>query len=105
MYLRFVYVDENIQALKEFVLKKSNDSEIEIQLKFVVGIDQDVVDIKDLISDIGDVSNDDIVIMPLGANSNQLLLTSSKVAGVAVQNRWRFSPRIHIDLFNDIAGV
>ena len=78
----------------------------DFQLKFVVSSEQDIEEIKkDYLVHLNFVNQEDILLMPVGANSLQLQKTSEMAARMAIENGWRYAPRLHIDLFNDRRDV
>lgn len=78
----------------------------DFQLKFVISRQSDVEEIrKDFIDHLTFVEPEDIVLMPLGSTREILSNTFFMTAEMAVKNGWRFTPRVHIDLFNDKTGV
>jgi len=96
---------KNITVLQKFV-DYCNESGKEMQLKFVVGQENDYQEIKDeFLAPINDLSPTDIMLMPLGATQKELAETSKMVLEMAIKNGWRYAPRLHIDLFGSKAGV
>ncbi len=98
-------IRRNIKALQSYVdLVKSTDKEL--QLKFVVGksTDEDEI-INDYISLLSGVDKNDIMLMPLGATHEQLAKSTPIVLKSCIKNGWKFSPRIHIDIFGSKKGV
>jgi 7-carboxy-7-deazaguanine synthase len=78
----------------------------DFQLKFVISRQSDIEEIRqDFLDHLTFVEPEDVVLMPLGSTREFLSKTHVLTAELAVKNGWRFSPRIHIDLFNDKAGV
>lgn len=78
----------------------------DFQLKFVVGREEDEEEIKqDFLSRLGFVNNEDVLVMPLGSNPDKLKEHLDLAAKMAIRNGWRFSPRIQIDVFGDVAGT
>ncbi len=76
------------------------------QLKFVVTELQDVDEIRtDILNKLTGWTRDDIFIMPLGATKEELRQFTPVALEMAIANGWRFSPRMHIDLFNENTGV
>jgi len=76
------------------------------QLKFVVTEPQDVDEIRaDILNKLTGWNRDDIFIMPLGATKEELKQFTPVALEIAIANGWRFSPRMHIDLFNENIGV
>jgi 7-carboxy-7-deazaguanine synthase len=43
--------------------------------------------------------------MPLGSKRETLIETELKTAEAAIKQGWRFTPRLHINLFGDKEGV
>ncbi len=99
MHLESYYGDQpDIQP------KRRTDKDF--QLKFVVAAESDINELKsDFLQHLSFVQNDDVILMPLGGNRKFLSKTYQMTARLAVQNGWRFTPRIQIDLFNDTRGV
>lgn len=83
-----------------------NQREQDLQFKFVVGRETDEVEIKTQFLDkLKDWKIEDIMLMPLGANMKHLAITQKMVLKMAIKNGWRFSPRIHIEMFGTKIGV
>lgn len=81
----------------------------EFQLKFVVTGRDDVPEINRLVSQIRDASKTtvrdaDVVLMPEGATRDRLAETSELTAEVAMDQGYRYTPRLHVDLWNDAPG-
>jgi 7-carboxy-7-deazaguanine synthase len=78
----------------------------DFQLKFVISGPSDIDEIKkDFLANLVFVEPEDIVLMPLGGTREFLSRTFFMTAELAVKNGWRFTPRLHIDLFNNKPGV
>ncbi len=77
----------------------------DFQLKFVVSSPKDLFEIKDLIAGVKDLKNEDVLLMPLGGSESELSQTRSTTSLLAVENGWRFSPRLHIDIWGNRMGV
>lgn len=78
----------------------------DFQLKFVVSDESEAKEIQhDFLSHLANIKPSDVLVMPLGANMDELSLTSSHVLPLAIANGWRYSPRIHIELFGCKQGV
>ncbi|TYL40515.1 radical SAM protein [Natronococcus pandeyae] len=78
----------------------------EFQLKFVVTDADDMPEILELLDDLRDVSSvpirdDDVLLMPEGATRDRLAETRSRVADLAMEHGFRYTPRLHVDLWND----
>lgn len=78
----------------------------DVQLKFVVSRPSDADEIRsDYSTLLALIDPSDVIVMPLGASAS-LLERSAKVAvNIALQNGWRFGPRLHIDLFGNKEGT
>lgn len=95
----------NLKTLQQFVnfAKTHNKS---LQLKFVVGQATDEQEIiENYLKPIKNIQPQHIMLMPLGANSQELEKTAPMVFQMAIKNGWRYTPRIHIDLFGPKPGV
>jgi 7-carboxy-7-deazaguanine synthase len=78
----------------------------DFQLKFVVSGPSDIEEIKkDFLEKLVFVEPEDIVLMPLGGTREFLSKTFFMTAELAIRNGWRFTPRLHIDLFDNKPGV
>jgi 7-carboxy-7-deazaguanine synthase len=78
----------------------------DFQLKFVISGPSDIDEIKrDFIDHLVFVEPEDIVLMPLGGSREFLSKTFFMTAELAIKNGWRFTPRLHIDLFDNKPGV
>ena len=78
----------------------------EFQLKFVVTDEDDVPEILDLLADLrgvadAPVGDDDVLLMPEGATRERLAETRTRVADLAMEYGFRYTPRLHVDLWND----
>ncbi len=97
----------NIEAIQQFINCRENITghDYDFQLKFVVASENEEQEIKDILKSLSGWKNEDIILMPLGKNKTELLKSTQISWKMAVRNGWRFSPRLHIDLFGDVAGV
>jgi len=76
------------------------------QLKFVLTGRDDLPEIEDLIADLRvetetGIPDSDVLLMPEGQTREQLAETRQAVAEVAVESGYRYTPRLHVDLWND----
>jgi len=95
----------SIGILQQFI-DHCRKEQKEFQLKFVTGRESDASEIrKDFLGQLKGWQPDDILLMPVGANEEELKATSAMVLKTAIRNGWRFSPRMHIDLFGSQPGV
>ncbi|WP_458187858.1 7-carboxy-7-deazaguanine synthase QueE [Haladaptatus sp. NG-WS-4] len=82
----------------------------ETQLKFVVTDDSDVKEVETLVSKVRDVADTpitetDVLLMPEGATRERLDETCDRVAELAMKHGYRYTPRLHVDLWNDAPGT
>ncbi|KDE59839.2 radical SAM protein [Halostagnicola sp. A56] len=76
------------------------------QLKFVVTDEPDVAEVESILEDLRAVSTasigaDDVLLMPEGATRDRLAETRTRVAELAMEHGFRYTPRLHVDLWND----
>ncbi|SEQ49572.1 7-carboxy-7-deazaguanine synthase QueE [Natrinema salaciae] len=76
------------------------------QLKFVVTDAGDMPEILALLEDLRatadvPVRDDDVLLMPEGATRDRLAETRARVADLAMEHGFRYTPRLHVDLWND----
>jgi len=76
------------------------------QLKFVLTGRDDLPEIEELIADLRaeaepKIADTDVLLMPEGQTREQLAETRREVAEVAVESGYRYTPRLHVDLWND----
>jgi 7-carboxy-7-deazaguanine synthase len=74
------------------------------QLKFVVVSEEDLPEIRDIVAAAG-AARDRVVLMPEGTDAATLCVRSPWLAEICKREGWRFSPRLHIDLWGDRRGV
>lgn len=78
------------------------------QLKFVVTERKDMDEITDLLSRLRErvsVRDEDVLLMPEGATRERLDETRGRVADLAMEYGFRYTPRLHVDLWNDAPGT
>ncbi len=95
----------NLKALQSNIdfAKRQGKS---LQFKFVVTTREDADEIRsDILDKLNGWEHDDIFIMPLGATKEELKQFTPVALEMAIANGWRFSPRMHIDLFKENKGV
>ncbi|WP_117590952.1 7-carboxy-7-deazaguanine synthase QueE [Haloprofundus halophilus] len=76
------------------------------QLKFVVTGPDDMPEVESLVADVRETANtpvydDDVLLMPEGQTREQLDGTRGVVADLALEHGYRYTPRVHVDLWND----
>ncbi|MDG5777180.1 7-carboxy-7-deazaguanine synthase QueE [Haloarculaceae archaeon H-GB2-1] len=76
------------------------------QLKFVVTDEDDLAEIEALVSDLravadATVRDDAVLLMPEGTTRDDLESTREIAAELAIASGYRYTPRLHVDLWND----
>jgi 7-carboxy-7-deazaguanine synthase len=94
----------DIDALSELV------DDYESQLKFVVTGREDMDEIVDLVERVRDhttttVRDADVLLMPEGVTRAELDERRTEVAELAQEYGYRYTPRLHVDLWNDAPGT
>ncbi len=74
------------------------------QLKFVVGEPTDVDDVDALVRALAPAVCDDVFLMPLGVRRDELAERGRWLAEVCASRGYRFTPRLHIELWGDVRG-
>lgn len=74
------------------------------QLKFVVGEPADVDDVEGLLAELGPAVRGDVFLMPLGVRRDELAERGRWLAEVCRARGYRFTPRLHIELWGDERG-
>jgi 7-carboxy-7-deazaguanine synthase len=104
----FVYHAETrlqIDVLQQWITQ-SKVLGFDFQLKFVIAQSDEANEINhDFLSKIDGWQGSDILLMPLGTNHTELDQTTPIALQMAVINGWRFTPRVHIDIFGCKKGV
>jgi 7-carboxy-7-deazaguanine synthase len=82
----------------------------DIQMKFVVTDEADLEEIEGLVSEVRStatepLSDTDVLLMPEGATREQLDASRDRVAELAMEYGYRYTPRLHVDLWNDAPGT
>jgi len=81
-------------------------SSFEFQLKFVVSSDADVAELRAVVQSIGvPVPPERILIMPEGVTQEVLRERQDALVDLCKSNGWRYTPRLHIDLFGNRRGT
>ena len=80
------------------------------QLKFVVTDREDMAEIETILSRIRKaatvpIADDDVLLMPEGTTRAELDQTRNAVADLAMEYGYRYTPRLHVDLWNDAPGT
>jgi 7-carboxy-7-deazaguanine synthase len=97
----------NIDVINSYISRAIGNG-THFQLKFVVSKPEDIEEIKeDFISKITDyrLQDEDIMLMPEGVTADDIINNSQWVAKAAIENGWRFTPRLHTILWGTKRGV
>lgn len=94
----------NMDALRQLV------ESYNFQLKFVVTDRDDLPEINRVVSDIQkaadrEISDTDVLLMPEGATRERLQETREQTAEAAMEYGYQYTPRLHVDLWNDARGT
>jgi 7-carboxy-7-deazaguanine synthase len=86
------------EVLKRFM------ADYEYQLKFVVAEEDDIVEIEALVTRL-QANPQRVVLMPEGTDAEVLRERAGWIVELCKQEGYRFSPRLHIDLYGNRRGV
>lgn len=75
------------------------------QLKFVVAAPDDLEEIEALLSELPDVPPATVMLMPLGTTRAELAARGTWLAALCRARGFRYSPRLHIELWGDERGT
>jgi 7-carboxy-7-deazaguanine synthase len=76
----------------------------EYQLKFVVVEEDDLAEIRDLMAEVR-ANPQRVVLMPEGTDPEVLRERAAWLVEICKQEGFRFTPRLHIDLYGNRRGV
>jgi 7-carboxy-7-deazaguanine synthase len=78
----------------------------ELYLKFVVADSVDVEEVKRAVAEYRSAGIEcPVYLMPMGGRSEEYSLNVKEVAELCMAQGWRFTPRLHIDLFGNAWGT
>jgi 7-carboxy-7-deazaguanine synthase len=77
----------------------------QFQLKFVISSENDLIEIKNLLSRLPPVPSDRILLMPEGTDVKTLASRSPWLVDICKREGFRFCPRLHIELFGHKRGT
>ena len=78
----------------------------QMYFKFVVAEATDVDEVTKAVAEYNQVGIDvPVYIMPLGGRSEEYKLNTKKVAELAMARGWRYTPRLHVDIFGNAWGT
>jgi 7-carboxy-7-deazaguanine synthase len=76
----------------------------EYQLKFVIAQPEDMPEVRDLVGALG-ADRERVILMPEGIDRERLRERGIWLAGICKEEGFRFSPRLHVDLWGNQRGV
>ena len=79
-------------------------SAYDYQLKFVVAQPEDLEEIQQMLDRLG-ADHDKVILMPEGVDASVLRERSLWLAEIAKREGFRFSPRLHVDLWGNRRGI
>ena len=74
------------------------------QLKFVIAQPDDIVEVRELVASLA-ANSSKVILMPEGIDTNALRERGVWLAEVCKAEGFRFSPRLHVDLYGNRRGV
>jgi 7-carboxy-7-deazaguanine synthase len=82
----------------------------DFQLKFVITCREDLTEIESVLDELRSVSsarirNGDVLLMPEGTTRERIAETRDLTATLALEHGYRYTPRLHVDLWNDAPGT
>ncbi len=90
----------NIEVIQQFM-----DTAPDYQLKFVIAKDSDLAEIDQLLATLRNVRPEDVLLMPEGVDVETLRSRAVWIAQTCKERGFRFSPRLHIELFGNKRGT
>jgi 7-carboxy-7-deazaguanine synthase len=79
-------------------------AEYRAQLKFVIAAPSDLADVETLLEELGPLPATDVFLMPLGTRADELAERGRWLVELCTARGYRFTPRLHIDLWGDVRG-
>ena len=101
---RFVEAHER-QRLNIPVIQSFIDTSPDFQLKFVVAQEQDVTEIRQILDRLKNWSPADVLLMPEGTDVQTLTSRAGWIAEICKREGFRYSPRLHIELYGSKRGT
>ncbi|MCP4897502.1 MAG: 7-carboxy-7-deazaguanine synthase QueE [bacterium] len=77
----------------------------EHQIKFVVQAETDLEEILPLLESLGTVDPNRVLLMPEGQTPQEVAERAPEVAALCLEHGFRYTPRLHLDLFGGGRGV
>lgn len=76
-----------------------------VQLKFVVAAPEDVAEVDDILARLPPVSPEAVLLMPLGTEADEIASRGRWIAELCKSRGWRYTPRLHVDLYGNTRGT
>ncbi len=97
------FIRHERERIQPEVIRKFLDT-YPCQVKFVVDTPDDMVEIQTLQTEIG-IPSEAIMLMPQGKTSNVLSQKQEWLVELCKDNGYRYSPRVHVDIWGEKRGV
>lgn len=96
---------KNPEAIQQYI-NACDRYGTDFQLKFVVSTPEDIEEIEnDFLANLTGWTPDDVVLMPEGVSHDALADRTKWALEEAIKRGWRFTPRLHIELFGKARAV
>jgi organic radical activating enzyme len=96
----------NTAIKPEIALAYNRIPNSQMYFKFVVADSSDVDEVAKAVAEYNQVGiNVPVYVMPLGGRSETYSLNTRKVAELAMARGWRYTPRLHVDIFGNAWGT
>jgi 7-carboxy-7-deazaguanine synthase len=93
------------QRLNVDVVQRLMDEAADFQLKFVVGTEGDLGEIKQLLSQLRRWTPADVLLMPEGTTAESLDAKAGWVSDLCKREGFRYCPRLHVTLYGNRRGT
>jgi 7-carboxy-7-deazaguanine synthase len=90
----------NLEVIQGFI-----DESPEFQLKFVVSSEEDLNEIEAILARLRRWAPADVLLMPEGTDAATLRGRAGWIAGVCKRTGFRYSPRLHVELYGNTRGT
>jgi 7-carboxy-7-deazaguanine synthase len=101
---RFVQMHER-QRLNIEVIQRFIDTSPDFQLKFVVSDERDLVEIDQILEQLGNWQPWDVLLMPEGTDASTLESRAGWIGEICKQRGFRYCPRLHVELYGNRRGT
>jgi 7-carboxy-7-deazaguanine synthase len=101
---RFAAAHER-QRLNIPVIQRFIDHAPDFQLKFVVSAEADLAEISQILAQLTGWQPSDVLLMPEGTDAATLNARAGWIAEVCKATRYRYCPRLHVELYGNVRGT